>query len=675
MTSIASKRPQLGAGWSLWRPVLLRGAGFSFSWLEQTLAAPGTEAWRGVAAHPRFREAVTWQNRAAVVDGLDSLLRKPPGATDSKTRKKELMVARYLQRYCAKNDTIGFFGPVGWAEWGEGRFEPAKRLIEARKTFLEPWAARAIADAIAPDQARVVLPGDVRIDGRTLRTPTSTVEVTAEEARFLRVLQRSGPMVASKVADQALLERLTNQNIVRLTFAVAISHDPLRFLPQRAPPVVRVKKALSKVDSAAGTAKLGAALVGLEKVFTEATGAAAKRHEGRTYGGRGLVYEECRRSLELSLSPAMLEQVAQPLVTVLGIARWYTYRIARLLSVELLRTFKQLGDAPLPLHVFWAETAGLFDGETPSSVAAVASALREKLTRERGAFSAPCPGWPGARHHSPDLMWAAPSAEAMLRGEGLPVLSELHPGVNTFTTLSELAHAPDRRLLEREWLRDLGSGGISPIPWEDFARSSQDARLAKDHWHLDLGFDFDSERPANRVLRAADCTVRRVGKGLVVTRGRQRFDLWEVFERRIRLKAASAFSLGTGLPTGPRRLLGGVVIERAHWRFEAADLRWLDDELNRVERAAAFREAHRLPRRVFLRSPTEVKPLYLDWHSPILLDLLARLSRQAPWLSFSEMLPGPDELWLRDAKGARYVCELRSIAVDPVPWSSKAVWS
>ena len=115
--------------------------------------------------------------------------------------------------------------------------------------------------------------------------------------------------------------------------------------------------------------------------------------------------------------------------------------------------------------------------------------------------------------------------------------------------------------------------------------------------------------------------------------------------------------------------------ERAHWRFEAADLRWLDDELNRVERAAAFREAHRLPRRVFLRSPTEVKPLYLDWHSPILLDLLARLSRQAPWLSFSEMLPGPDELWLRDAKGARYVCELRSIAVDPVPWSSKAVWS
>lgn len=45
----------------------------------------------------RFREAVTWQNRSAVEDGLDSLLRKPEGATDSKTRKKELLVVRYLQ--------------------------------------------------------------------------------------------------------------------------------------------------------------------------------------------------------------------------------------------------------------------------------------------------------------------------------------------------------------------------------------------------------------------------------------------------------------------------------------------------------------------------------------------------------------------------------------------------
>jgi hypothetical protein len=29
------------------------------------------------------------------------------------------------------------------------------------------------------------------------------------------------------------------------------------------------------------------------------------------------------------------------------------------------------------------------------------------------------------------------------------------------------------------------------------------------------------------------------------------------------------------------------------------------------------------------------------------------------------MLPGPDELWLTDAAGARYAAELRLVAVDP----------
>jgi hypothetical protein len=56
--------------------------------------------------------------------------------------------------------------------------------------------------------------------------------------------------------------------------------------------------------------------------------------------------------------------------------------------------------------------------------------------------------------------------------------------VTPFTTLSVLAHAEDRAALEQQWLEDFGGDLITPIPWEDFARSSQDARLARKHWHL-----------------------------------------------------------------------------------------------------------------------------------------------------------------------------------------------
>src|SRR4030095_4744982 len=115
------------------------------------------------------------------------------------------------------------------------------------------------------------------------------------------------------------------------------------------------------------------------------------------------------------------------------------------------------------------------------------SAARTAVDR---LFGAPCPGWPGARHHAPDLMLPAATPDAMLRAEGAPILAELHPGVSPFTTLSVLSLCPVRDALAAEWRADFPGPLVSPIPWEVFARSSQDARLADDHVHLDVGGDF-----------------------------------------------------------------------------------------------------------------------------------------------------------------------------------------
>ena len=208
------ERAYLPRGWTLWRQVLLRGAGFPFNWFDEVVhRADLSAALREVASNPKFREAVTWQNRAAVADGLDSLLRKPAGATDSKTRKKELLVVRYLQRYCAKNDTIGFFGPVGWARWGTaGRFTPQAELLTARRAFAEPWMARVLADTLAADpalrgEALVWLPGDLRVDRRKLISPAATHELSAEEAKLLSTLQEKGPITAKPTAQAVRLAR------------------------------------------------------------------------------------------------------------------------------------------------------------------------------------------------------------------------------------------------------------------------------------------------------------------------------------------------------------------------------------------------------------------------------------------------------------------------------------
>ena len=82
------------------------------------------------AGLPALREAVAWQNRHALTTGIDVLVRRgpEPAKRNGQHRQHEALVASYLQRYCAKNDTIGFFGPVGWSQIDDG---PGIRITHA----------------------------------------------------------------------------------------------------------------------------------------------------------------------------------------------------------------------------------------------------------------------------------------------------------------------------------------------------------------------------------------------------------------------------------------------------------------------------------------------------------------------------------------------------------------
>ena len=111
-----------------------------------------------MAGDNRFREAVLWQNRHAIRSGLDALLRETPrsGSRGSKQRQHEELVANYLQRYCVKNDTIGFFGPVGWAQIVSQdeifSASPGSNLLAARKVYFESWCIDALANKLSENK-------------------------------------------------------------------------------------------------------------------------------------------------------------------------------------------------------------------------------------------------------------------------------------------------------------------------------------------------------------------------------------------------------------------------------------------------------------------------------------------------------------------------------------------
>jgi hypothetical protein len=123
----------------------------------------------------------------------------------------------------------------------------------------------------------------------------------------------------------------------------------------------------------------------------------------------------------------------------------------------------------------------------------------------------------------------------------------------------------------------------------------------------------------------------------------------------------------------PRVIIDKLVINRETWRFRKSDLDFAveKDEAERFLGTRRWIRSHCLPQKVFVKSALEVKPFYVDLESPVLVEILCRAIRrmnslggEGEQLIVSEMLPGPQELWLQDAKGARYTSELRFAVVD-----------
>ncbi len=113
----------------------------------------------------------------------------------------------------------------------------------------------------------------------------------------------------------------------------------------------------------------------------------------------------------------------------------------------------------------------------------------------------------------------------------------------------------------------------------------------------------------------------------------------------------------------PRFVCGNVVLFRARWTFGG-------DRLPQVARLgvplrdadfflelARWRARNGLPRHVFVHTRAEPKPFYVDLESPVLTDLLRRAVANAATsgeaaLHVTEMLPGPEDMWVRDGRGS-----------------------
>jgi hypothetical protein len=329
------------------------------------LARTSTEIER-LAGWGTLREAVAWQSPGAVGRALDELVRRAGTPRNSALRRHEELVASYLQRYCVKNDTIGFYGPVGWAELGSGgsavSVRPGSSLLARREVYFESWAIDALAarlggePGIQPALAPRLRLG-LYLSGRILHQPGGReTRLTDEQAAVLAECDgrrtartiaaalaggAAGPALATAGEVYELLAELARMDIVVWTLEAPLElrpEDTLRRQLAGVEPAALRERLLAQLEelddarlelarAAGDAASVQLAMRRLEETFTRLTGAPARRRHGQFYAARGLVYEECRRHAEVRFGPELTRRL-EPLGLLLQGARWLAGELA-----------------------------------------------------------------------------------------------------------------------------------------------------------------------------------------------------------------------------------------------------------------------------------------------------------------------------------------------------------
>ena len=757
--------PIAGGDWLVWRQVALRSTGLPVRHLvalgstgataaaDRVLVTGPAEAEQAVTAYqrafvldleaaraqlrasarlPRFREAVTWQNPAALEHGIDHLLASPAPAANRKTREREALITSYLQRFCAKNDCIGFFGPMGWAEIDDGEeaisSRPGEPWLGRRTVYFECWAIDALAETLAADERlrpwlRPRRWPHLDVDGLVVRAPNRPpFPVSEPEVALLRRCDgRSTVEELCRAAGQAgavevpeLLRGLCERGLLSLGFELPLQAHPERALRRDLERIgepdlrrealarlVELERARDAVSAAAGDAdRLRRALGDLRVAFARQTGRSPSRLPGRHYAGRGLVYEDCVRNLDLRIGRGLMRRLGEPLSLVLQAARWFVAAVAARYLEALTALHEELGEGPsaeVELADLWFWSQSLFFGteERPvdaarreltrrwaSVLAADPTARRRRYRTEdlrapvASLFAAPGPAWPSARVHSPDVLLAAADEEAIRRGDFLLVLGELHVARNTINTACIIQQHDDPARLRRDIATDVRDRMVVPVLPKTWPRVTSRTRpgLAPPS-SLRFSFGPDSgEEPPVRSEPITAFVVCRGGAGPHVRhRGTgERLGLLDVFSHLLGDVVAQAFALVPEAPHVPRIEIDGLVAQRETWRARAEELPFSleRDEAARFLGCRRWARGLELPRWVFLGSPAEPKPICIDLESIACVELLCRVVRRARAsgtqqpLTVAEMLPGPEHAWLRDASGERYLSELRFVAVD-----------
>uniref|UniRef100_UPI001C847471 lantibiotic dehydratase n=1 Tax=Streptomyces beigongshangae TaxID=2841597 RepID=UPI001C847471 len=663
----------LSGRWRLWDQVAVRGAGFPAEGVlrlaPEGLAAAADKfgprdalsgaAWKAfeaefargavraaadsqrIAASGPFRAAVAWQNRGLLDSAVRPFLNWSPATAGRtfKQRQREELVAHYWQRFCVKNDTIGFFGPVGWGTLdtaGTGlAVEPGTGLTSSSEVFWSSWAVDALAREIDADPAvrpwtaprRVPF---VRLEEDAVRTPARPPQpVPPETLRLLRLCDgtRSVPALQREIGPgtdvPALLGELVRRRWITWRLEVPADIRPERRLRAclerigepalRAAALARTDELQEAVEAVRAAAedpeRLVAALTSVEQAFQRVTDTATKREKGTgTAPGRAVVYSDSRRSARVTLGSDVLAALA-PLDLLMSSASWLCSALAARVTERVTEVYEGLRAGagpgrPVDLAAFWFACMPVLHGAAVTDAAGLQAEFERRWQRILPATDgvrrvtvagrdiagrvaevfgpATAPGWTAARYVSPDVMIGAEDAGAVERGEFHLTLGELHLASNTLGNELFVNQHPDRRELFDRTDRDHPAPRLMPLlPKEHRSRLSARIRhaLVRPQDYQVALLDNTADPYRERTVPSADAVVeRRDGRLCVVLPDGAVFPAVEVFAHVLTTLVTDRFRLLPEADRSPRVTVDRMTVARESWRFTGSALDFAEDK-------------------------------------------------------------------------------------------------
>lgn len=436
-----------------------------------------------------------------------------------------------------------------------------------------------------------------------------------------------------------------------------------------------------------------------DSLFEAWTGAASRRHPGKHYAARTPLHERGDRSgevvglpagwgarlqaslasyLELSQLPVLADRMA--------FRAWYERHYgddeARPWG-EVVRDIDRVGvryQLATPKRAI----------ELRAALRAYRDALREQVDTHLAEHGAAVPlrldperfralvgdrfaaeaAEDGRAYAAPDMMFIAGPD-----GAGTPIVGEAH--AMPFHEPSLYAASPRRAEVWRaasDFLAELCAparpglvcrGRVNFLAW------------TTDLGQVDLELDGPSQVPHARRASLLELALRQADDGLfdfsVTTHAGDTVAVMPLAHgSRVRLAsrvyAVDLLDLAEWLGGGdwrpawelPRLSWGDLVVHRRRWRVPSEA--WAGEGVAPWEAVRRLRDhcGDGLPRFCYTKPPDERKPMIFDWGNPVAVEMALWLAKRHEVLVFTEMLPGPDDLWLGGPDG-RHTSELRTV--------------